>query len=430
MARCRRLKTLPDASRDLISELPVEVKDMILEYLPTRDAARTALLSRHWNHVWLQHERLTFDCEFVQSFQQSQDDDGRTLVNIINNILFTRAGPVKKFTLEIDTEKDPLASPQQSDFDRWCLFLSRNGVDELNLSLYSDRGQDYQLPFCLLSCRTVKKLIVEGPFINLPLNACDIFSSVTSLAFLNVVFHRSVNAVSGLGSDTKCCKGIHKKEEQKEEQGKSLSELPVEVKDRILECLPTQDAARTALLSRHWNHVWLQHERLTFGCEFMQSFQHSQDDEGRTLVNIINNILFSRAGPVKKFTLEIDTAYDPSPSAQQSDFDRWCLFLSTNGVEELNLSLYSYLGPDYQLPFCLLSCKTIKQLIVEALLIDLPVNAVGLSNNFSTLVKRSPPMLHSSLTPPLMETPASVDPDMLPECPRRIPPFLSVWIVG
>ncbi|XP_031121086.1 F-box/FBD/LRR-repeat protein At1g13570-like [Ipomoea triloba] len=217
MARRRRLKTLPDASRDLISELPVEVKDRILEYLPTRDAARTALLSRHWNHVWLQHERLTFDCEFVQSFQQFQDDDGRTLVNIINNILFTRAGPVKKFTLEIDTEKDPLASPQQSDFDRWCLFLSRNGVDELNLSLYSDRGQDYQLPFCLLSCRTVKKVIVEGPFINLPLNACGIFSNVTSLAFLNVVFHRSVNGIASSISIPKLeklafedCQGINK----------------------------------------------------------------------------------------------------------------------------------------------------------------------------------------------------------------------------
>nr|GMD28591.1 F-box/FBD/LRR-repeat protein At1g13570-like [Ipomoea batatas] len=144
--RRRRLKTLPDASRDLISELPVEVKDRILECLPTRDAARTALLSRHWNDVWLQHEQLTFDCEFVenfgqglddeefmQSFEQSQDDEGRTLVNIINNIIFSRAGPVKKFTLEIDSEFDPLPPPQESDIDRW----------------------------------TIKKLIVEGVFINL-----------------------------------------------------------------------------------------------------------------------------------------------------------------------------------------------------------------------------------------------------------------------
>nr|GMD29299.1 F-box/FBD/LRR-repeat protein At1g13570-like [Ipomoea batatas] len=91
----QQLKTLPDASRDLISELPVEVKDRILECLPTRDAAKTALLSRHWNHVWLQHGRLALDEEFVQNFEQSQDDEARTLVNIINNILFSRAGPIR-----------------------------------------------------------------------------------------------------------------------------------------------------------------------------------------------------------------------------------------------------------------------------------------------------------------------------------------------
>nr|GLL33732.1 F-box/FBD/LRR-repeat protein At1g13570-like [Ipomoea trifida] len=104
--RRRRLKIVEDASRDLISELPVEVKDRILEYLPTRDAARTALLSRQWNDVWLQHEQLAFDSEFVQNFQQSQDDE--------------------------DTAYDPSPSPQQSDIDRWCLFLSSNSVEELN----------------------------------------------------------------------------------------------------------------------------------------------------------------------------------------------------------------------------------------------------------------------------------------------------------
>nr|GMD25531.1 F-box/FBD/LRR-repeat protein At1g13570-like [Ipomoea batatas] len=72
----QQLKIVADASMDLISELPVEVKDRILEYLPTRDAARTALLSTHWRDVWLQHGWLAFDEEFVQSFQPSQNDEG------------------------------------------------------------------------------------------------------------------------------------------------------------------------------------------------------------------------------------------------------------------------------------------------------------------------------------------------------------------
>nr|GMD42822.1 F-box/FBD/LRR-repeat protein At1g13570-like [Ipomoea batatas] len=145
------------------------------------------------------------------------------------------------------------------------------------------------------------------------------------------------------------------------------SELPLEVKDRILECLPTREAARTALLSRHWNDVWLQHGRLVFDMEFLESVQQCQDDEGRTLVKIVHNILFFRAGPIKKFTLQL---LCDGPKPQQSTFDRWCRFLSRNGVEELNLSLESY--ECYKLPFCLLYCKTIKQLIVQELSIDLP----------------------------------------------------------
>ncbi|XP_019150022.1 PREDICTED: F-box/FBD/LRR-repeat protein At1g13570-like isoform X1 [Ipomoea nil] len=192
----RRLKIVQDASRDLIIELPIEIKDRILECLPTRDAARTALLSRHWNDAWLQHGRLVFDREFLESLQQRQDDkkilDGRTSVNIINNILFHRAWPVKKFTLHI-----PCADlMQQSDFDRWCLFLSQNGVEELDIFLYSDLAPVYELPFCLLSCRTIKKLIVQGVIIDLPVNACDIFSNVTSLEFFYVKFKRGVNEIA------------------------------------------------------------------------------------------------------------------------------------------------------------------------------------------------------------------------------------------
>nr|GMC47985.1 F-box/FBD/LRR-repeat protein At1g13570-like [Ipomoea batatas] len=117
----------------------------------------------------MQHGRLAFDWEFLLTVQQSQDDYGRTLVNIINNILFARSWPVKKFTLQISYE-DP--QPQQSDIDRWCLFLSRNGVEELNICLDSNDYPQPQLPFCLLSCRTIKELIVRGPTIDLPVNAC------------------------------------------------------------------------------------------------------------------------------------------------------------------------------------------------------------------------------------------------------------------
>nr|GMD27348.1 F-box/FBD/LRR-repeat protein At1g13570-like [Ipomoea batatas] len=215
MAQPRRIKTLPDGSRDLISELPREVKDRILECLPTRDAARMALLSTHWNDAWLQHGRLAFDSDFFHSVEQCyEDEEGSNPVNIINNILFFRAGPVKKFILRLSSD-DP--RPEESDFKR-----------------------------------TIKQLIVEGSFIDLPVNAV------------------------------------------------------ADVKERILELLSTRDAARTALLSTHWNHVWLRHGRLVFDADFLQCVSSKgKADKVIALVNIIDNILLLHDGPIKKFVLYI-----------------------------------------------------------------------------------------------------------------------------
>ncbi|XP_019149911.1 PREDICTED: F-box/FBD/LRR-repeat protein At1g13570-like [Ipomoea nil] len=198
---------------DLTSELPGEVKDRILEYLPTPDAARMALLSTYWKDAWLHHGQLVFDSDFLESVYEYCDDEGITYVNIINNILFLRAGPVKKFTIKIRSAIDP--PPEESDFERWCLFLSRNGVEELNISLSS--YVEYKLPFCLLSCRTIKQLIVQAPFIDLPVNAIGIFSNVTSLAFFAVTFKRIVNGIASSISIPKLeklaledCDGINK----------------------------------------------------------------------------------------------------------------------------------------------------------------------------------------------------------------------------
>nr|GMD28594.1 F-box/FBD/LRR-repeat protein At1g13570-like [Ipomoea batatas] len=385
-----RLKAVPDASRDLISQLPLEVKDKILECLPTRDAARTALLSTHWKHVWLHHGRLVFDTHFLECLRKCEGDKLVGLINVINHILLNHASPVKKFSLCISCPELEGPNPQQSDIDCWCLYLSRNGVEELNITIF---GEQYKLSSCIILCRTIKQLKLGGfKFdIDCPVNGAGcIFPGVTSLVFKDVEFKSRINGVvSNLEKlSFRFCVGITNFEQLKTLPDASrdlISKFPVEIKNRILECLTTRDAARTALLSTHWNDVWLQHEQLMFDYDFVQGYQQSQDVEGRTLVSIINNILFSRAGPVKKFTLEIDTENDPLPLPQQYDIDRWCLFLSTNGVEELNLSIYYQVEPYFQLPFCLLSCRTIKKLIVEGPDIDLPLSACGIFSNVTSL---------------------------------------------
>nr|GMD25461.1 F-box/FBD/LRR-repeat protein At1g13570-like [Ipomoea batatas] len=157
MAQRRRIKTIPDASRDLISHLPVEVKDRILECLPTRDAARTALLSTHWNDAWLRHGRLAFDLNFFRRFIESKGYSLVPFVKIITCILLQRVQPVKKFSLVIAALKSLDRKLEQFDLDQWFLFLSRNGIEELCIThgrgeykelLYANCGQTFALaPF-------------------------------------------------------------------------------------------------------------------------------------------------------------------------------------------------------------------------------------------------------------------------------------------
>ncbi|CAH9115873.1 unnamed protein product [Cuscuta epithymum] len=112
---------------DRISQLPEDVKHIILECLSTREAARTALLSTQWHHVWLRHGRLVFDWEFEEGLH---DRACPNLVKTITNVLFLRSGPVKKFRLQMSE-----TTLQKPDLDLWCLFLSRNVLQSLKALL-------------------------------------------------------------------------------------------------------------------------------------------------------------------------------------------------------------------------------------------------------------------------------------------------------
>jgi len=184
-----------DASKDLISHLPLEIKDRILERLPTLDAARTTLLSTHWNDVWLQHGRLAFDCNF---FWPSGEISVRSLavpyVKIITYILLQRVRPVKTFSLEIESPRLLNPKMEQSDLDKWFLFLSRNGVEELDFS-QGDSDSQFKLPLCIVSCPTIKQLRLWGVDFDFPLNAPCVFPCVTSLHFAGVAFNHNVNGI-------------------------------------------------------------------------------------------------------------------------------------------------------------------------------------------------------------------------------------------
>ncbi|CAH9112740.1 unnamed protein product [Cuscuta europaea] len=146
-----------------------------------------------------------------------------------------------------------------------------------------------------------------------------------------------------------------------------ISQLPEDVKHRILECLDTREAAKAALLSTQWNDVWLRHGRLVFSDEVLLG-----ECEGVRCSKMITNALLLRPGPVKKFTLDTSLW---EPAMQQSDLDLWCRSLTKNGIEHLNLTIDAQdMGDKYTLPVCIISCPTIKQLQLDSIDICLPGN--------------------------------------------------------
>ncbi|XP_019150427.1 PREDICTED: F-box/FBD/LRR-repeat protein At1g13570-like isoform X2 [Ipomoea nil] len=215
MVSCSRRKLEADARRDVMSELPANVKEMILERLPTHEAARTSLLSTHWKDAWLRLGQLVFDSNFFTRVRKTKGYiDGKVpFVKIITYILLQRVGPVKKFTICINSLIIFDGKLQQSDLDQWYLFLSRNGVEELHISHHNPWERHYKLPFCIVLCPTIKQLRFQSLGFDCPIYAPSNFPCFSSLAFRSVVFNHNANGiVSTLPNleklDFRYCQGI------------------------------------------------------------------------------------------------------------------------------------------------------------------------------------------------------------------------------
>nr|GMD69365.1 F-box/FBD/LRR-repeat protein At1g13570-like [Ipomoea batatas] len=292
MARRLRLRIVPDANRDLISELPLELKVGILECLPIRDAARTAVLSTQWNDVWLRLGRLSFNIDLLLWHIERCSDKSIVPHKIITYILLHRVEPVKKFRVYLCSSTDPTLK-QQSYLDEWCLYLSTNGIEELDISYNTYIYRPYKLPFCIVSCPTIKQRL-RAQRLRLKMAA--------------------------------------------EASRDLISELPLELKVEFWSVCPSETPPEL---------LCSQHTGMMFGCGLAGSLS------------------------ILKFREHLNSSRDPKLK-QQSYLDEWCLYLSTNGIEELDISYNPYNYRPYKLPFCIVLCPTIKHLRFRDF--DFPIN--------------------------------------------------------
>lgn len=123
-----------DAGPDRISELPVDLRGVILSRLPsTKGAARTAILSSRWRDIW----RST-------PLNLAVDDDlagqERNCITAVSQILAAHRGPVRRLSLETIR----LGRDRYAKFDGWFRSPVLDGLEELQF--YGDGTPPRLLP--------------------------------------------------------------------------------------------------------------------------------------------------------------------------------------------------------------------------------------------------------------------------------------------
>ncbi|KAF8407744.1 hypothetical protein HHK36_006879 [Tetracentron sinense] len=164
------MEMLIDPRSDMISNLPDHVIETILVHLPIRDAIRTCVLSHKWRYKWATIPELVFEDYSIPPpfFDQNtiltaQDVTIHVhkLVNFIDRVLLLHRGPVLKFKFKLSRYV-----VSDSCIDAWILFLSRNGVKELTLTIHYERLYKVSYAFFLCQAITCLKLyfcILEPP---------------------------------------------------------------------------------------------------------------------------------------------------------------------------------------------------------------------------------------------------------------------------
>lgn len=128
-----------------------------------------------------------------------------------------------------------------------------------------------------------------------------------------------------------------------------LTNLPNNIIENILGCLPLRDVVRTSILSREWRYKWASCPDIVFDFWFDQMFLG-----GHKLEPLIYQILKLHKGPLLKFVLQVpDLKSNP-------DIDQWVRLLPNNTLQELTLHVSR--GEAHRLSSHLLSFQHLRNL--------------------------------------------------------------------
>ncbi|CAI0458468.1 unnamed protein product [Linum tenue] len=182
------MKRQRKSDADRISHLPDDVIQRILAFLPVKDAAKTATLSKQWQRNWGANTQLVFDGGFGRIPEEGNYASNESkLMFQIYKALLVRDAPITKFALKIPGLRRP--SP---DINLLVHFLAKKSVRELALIFSDDEFNDghpkigREMPSALFSACQLKSLTLQDCDISAAPSCFLGFSKLTHLELTNV----------------------------------------------------------------------------------------------------------------------------------------------------------------------------------------------------------------------------------------------------
>ncbi|KAI8527416.1 hypothetical protein RHMOL_Rhmol12G0073400 [Rhododendron molle] len=151
-----------------------------------------------------------------------------------------------------------------------------------------------------------------------------------------------------------------------------ISHVPGNILDKILMCLPLQDAVRTSILSRKWRYAWVKLPQLVFDKAFYRDLSRATHTK---LMMIIYQVMLHHRGPIMKFTLSL------SRLESCSEIDLLILFVSSNDIQDFTLHISQ--GELYKLPSSLYSCSQLRHLKLRSCILEPPPGFEGFTRLIS-----------------------------------------------
>ncbi|CAM8956110.1 unnamed protein product [Rhodiola kirilowii] len=175
-----------------------------------------------------------------------------------------------------------------------------------------------------------------------------------------------------------------------EDEVDRISELPVNLREHILDCMSIADAVATSVLSSKWRYCWTGLRKLKFDNEF---WDFGGDSTFLEHARVIDRVLLLHSGPIREFTLFI-----PEIENKTVDINMWLRVLSNNGVEKIEIDADGYRDNPFPIPSCLFHCRELEKLSLRVCTLRLPTDFKG----FANLTSLS--LYHVDITPSLLES--------------------------